>query len=112
MMSKKPYTLDMGHIHKMAGETVLMLIQSIEAYVEKDMKKAKEVIAHDDIVDDLFDRNKQDLIEMIHENPDCGEEAADMLMVAKYLERCGDHATNIAEWIIFSLDDKKQLLDE
>ena len=112
MMAKKPYTLDMGHIHKMAGETVLMLIQSIEAYVEKDMKKAKEVIAHDDIVDDLFDRNKQDLIEMIHENPDCGEEAADMLMVAKYLERCGDHATNIAEWIIFSLDDKKQLLDE
>lgn len=108
MMAKKPYTLDMGHIKQMASETVLMLIQSIEAFVEKDMEKARAVITHDDIVDDLFDKNKKDLIEMIHRNPECGEEATDMLMVAKYFERIGDHATNIAEWVIFSLDNRKE----
>lgn len=107
MMSKTPYTLDMGHIRQMASETMLMLIKSIEAYVEKDMEKANIVILYDDVVDELFDENKQELIETIHRDPDCGEEAADMLMVAKYFERIGDHATNIAEWVIFSLDDKK-----
>ncbi len=103
MMSSHPYTLDMGHIKQMASETMRMLIRSIEAYVEKDMDKAKSVISHDDVVDELFVESKHDLIELIHENPQCGEEAADMLMVAKYFERIGDHATNIAEWVIFSL---------
>lgn len=84
-----------------------MLIRSIEAYVEKDMKKAQEVIRHDDIVDDLFDKNKADIIELIRHDPEKGEQATDMLMVAKYFERIGDHATNIAEWVIFALDDKK-----
>ncbi len=91
----------------MASETVLMLIRSIEAYVEKDMLKAQCVIDHDDIVDDLFHKNKQDLIELIQKNPAVSEQAADMLMVAKYFERIGDHATNLAENIIFALDDKK-----
>lgn len=108
MMAGAPYTLDLSHIRQMAGETMDMLIKSIEAYVEQDIEKAKGVIAHDDIVDGLFDENKRDLIELIHKNPKCGEEAADMLMVAKYFERIGDHATNIAEWVIFSLDDKKE----
>ncbi len=108
MMAKQPYTLDMEHMKQMAGETTVMLLQSIEAYVEKDMEKAKRVIAHDDVVDRLFNESKRDLIRLIHENPECGEEAADMLMVAKYFERIGDHATNIAEWVIFSLDDKKR----
>lgn len=108
MMSGQPYDQNPDHINQMASETVLMLIRSIEAYVEKDIEKAQKVIAHDDVIDDLFDEVKQDLIELIREKPDSGEQAADMLMVAKYFERIGDHATNIAEWVIFSLDDKKQ----
>lgn len=63
-----------------------------------------EVIAHDDIVDELFIKVKGELIDAIGANPGCGEYAADMLMVNKYLERIGDHATNIAEWVIFSLN--------
>ena len=94
---------DFSHINKMASETVLMLHWSIEAYVEKDMEKAKAVIAHDDIVDRLFDEAKKDIIALILKNPKDGEEATDLLMVAKYFERIGDHATNIAEWVIYSL---------
>ena len=94
----------------MASETVLMLIRSIEAYVEKDMLKAQSVIDHDDIVDELFNKVKQELIEMIRKNPAVSEQAADMLMVAKYFERIGDHATNLAELIIFALDDKKNTM--
>ena len=107
LMSKTKYIPNLEHINRMASETVQMLIRSIEAYVEKDMKKAVEVIASDDIVDDLFDKNKAELIEQIQRKPQSAESAADMLMVAKYFERIGDHATNIAEWVIFALDDKK-----
>ena len=107
MLASEPYVLNLDDIKKMASETVIMLIRSIEAYVEKDMKKAQEVIRHDDIVDDLFDKNKADIIELIRHDPEKGEQATDMLMVAKYFERIGDHATNIAEWVIFALDDKK-----
>lgn len=107
LMSKTKYIPNLEHINRMASETVQMLIRSIEAYVEKDMKKAVDVIASDDIVDDLFDKNKAELIEQIQREPQSAESAADMLMVAKYFERIGDHATNIAEWVIFALDDKK-----
>lgn len=91
------------HIFKMAAETMLMLNHSIEAYVEKNKIKAKEVIEHDDVVDDLFIEAKKDVIELILNNPEEGEEATDILMIAKYFERIGDHATNIAEWVIYSL---------
>lgn len=107
LMSKTKYLPNLEHINRMASETVQMLIRSIEAYVEKDMKKAVDVIASDDVVDDLFDKNKAELIEQIQRDPQSAESAADMLMVAKYFERIGDHATNIAEWVIFALDDKK-----
>lgn len=107
MMHSTSYPSQLEDIKKMASETVLMLIRSIEAYVEKDMEKARKVIAHDDVVDELFDRNKSDIIEMIHKDPTQGEQAVDLLMIAKYFERIGDHATNIAEWVIFALDDKK-----
>ena len=90
-------------IAEMAKETIVMLVSSIEAYVNADEKKAKSVIEHDDVVDDLFDKVKNELITMIHENPDDGEQACDLLMVAKYLERIGDHATNISEWVHFSI---------
>lgn len=107
LMSKTKYIPNLEHINRMASETVQMLIRSIEAYMEKDMKKAVDVIASDDVVDDLFDKNKAELIEQIQREPQSAESAADMLMVAKYFERIGDHATNIAEWVIFALDDKK-----
>ena len=102
-LSAHPHIEQMTHIEPMAKETTVMLIQGLEAYVEKDYDKAKKVIEKDDIIDNLFVEVKQELIEVIRENSDCAEQAADLLMVAKYFERIGDHATNIAEWAIFSL---------
>ena len=99
-----PYIKNLDHIRQMASETMWMLIQSIEAYVEKDVKKATGVITHDDIVDELFAETKQELIDLIHKDKNNGEQATDLLMVAKYFERIGDHATNLAEWVIFSID--------
>ena len=95
------------HISQMATETMIMLNHSIEAYVEKNVIKAKEVIDHDDIVDDLFVEAKKDVIELILNSPSEGEGATDILMIAKYFERIGDHATNIAEWVIYSLKQKE-----
>ena len=103
-LAHEPYIKNLDHIRQMATETTWMLIQSIEAYVEKDVKKATGVIAHDDVVDNLFAETKMDLIELIHKDKNNGEQAADLLMVAKYFERIGDHATNLAEWVIFSID--------
>ena len=80
-----------------------MLNHSIESYVEKDKEKAQSVITFDDIIDDLFLKSRKDILELIIKNPVDGEEAMDLLMVAKYFERIGDHATNIAEWVIYSL---------
>ncbi len=105
MMADRPYIMKEDNIKKMAAETVMMLLHAIEAYVERDIVKAKEVIDHDDVVDDLFIKVKADLIEVMQKDTDYAEHAADLLMVNKYLERIGDHATNIAEWVIFSLDD-------
>lgn len=102
MMGDKPYPFSLDLIKHMASETMIMLIRSIEAYVEKDIKKAGSVIAHDDVIDDLFDEVKAKLIALIHENPENGEQATDFLMIAKYFERIGDHATNISEWVIFA----------
>lgn len=103
-LAHEPYIKNLDHIRQMASETMWMLIQSIEAYVEKDVRKANDVIAHDDIVDKLFTETKTDLIELIHKDKNNGEQATDLLMVAKYFERIGDHATNLAEWVIFSID--------
>ena len=103
-LAHEPYIKNLDHIRQMASETMWMLIQSIEAYVEKDVKKANGVIAHDDVVDKLFAETKADLIELIHKDKNNGEQATDLLMVAKYFERIGDHATNLAEWVIFSID--------
>ncbi len=91
------------HIRDMAEETISMVTDSVEAYVKKDTELAKSVIAHDDKVDEYFDSIKNSLIKMIAENPENGEFSLDLLMIAKYFERIGDHATNIAEWVIFSV---------
>lgn len=105
-IAKVPYRLRGENIKRMAAETMVMLVDAVDSYVNKDMNKAHAVIAHDDIVDDYFVKVKADLIEVIRENPEYGEYAADLLLVNKYLERIGDHATNIAEWVIFALNDK------
>lgn len=102
-LADQPYIKKLEHIQQMAKETMIMLVGSIEAFVDKDLEKASEIIKRDDVVDDLFDKVKKELIQMIHENADKGEQAADLLMVAKYMERIGDHATNISEWVIFSI---------
>lgn len=103
LLSKESYIKNLEHIQQMAKETTVMVVKSIDAFVGKNMERAKEVIASDDVVDDLFNTIKKDLIDLIADNPQNGEQAADLLMVAKYFERIGDHATNIAEWVIFSI---------
>ena len=90
-------------IRIMAEATIKMVTDSIDAYVMQDLKLARSVLDYDDVVDDAFDRVKQTLIKMISENVADGEYAVDMLMIAKYFERIGDHATNIAEWVIYSI---------
>lgn len=107
MMADKPYRCKLEKIEKMAKETMIMLVQSIESYVNKDIEKAKAVINHDDIVDGLFDEVKKALIVAIKDDEEDGEQMADLLMVAKYLERIGDHATNISEWVIYSITGKR-----
>lgn len=103
LMADKPYIKKLEHIQEMAKEASLMLVGSVEAFVNKDLQKAHDIIVRDDVVDDLFGAIKEELIEMIHKNPDVGDQAMDLLMVAKYLERIGDHACNIADWVIFSI---------
>ena len=102
-LSKESYIKKLDHIQQMAKETMVMLVQSVEAFVNKDMDKARTVIVHDDVIDDLFNKVKAELIAMIHEDVNAGEQASDLLMAAKYFERIGDHATNISEWVIFSI---------
>ena len=87
----------------MAEATIKMVTDSIDAYVKQDLELAKSVSDYDDVVDDAFDRVKQTLIRMITENTTDGEYALDLLMIAKYFERIGDHAVNIAEWVEFSV---------
>lgn len=103
---------EMDKIQKMSQETMLMVVKSIEAFVAKDLEMAEKVIRRDDVVDRLFDEMKAELIRLIQERAACAEVAADLLMVAKYFERIGDHATNIAEWVIYSINGKHASLEE
>ena len=80
-----------------------MVTESVDAYVKCDIMLARKVVADDDAVDACFSRVKSRLIERIAAAPDEGGRALDLLMVAKYFERIGDHAVNIAEWVIFSI---------
>lgn len=102
-LSSQENIKNLDHLRQMAEETSYMVIKSIDAYVEYDEQAARDVIGHDDVVDDLFRVIKNELITLINEDMRNGEQAADLLMVAKYFERIGDHATNVAEWVIFSV---------
>lgn len=91
------------HVEEMANATIGMVTDSIDAYVQRDLELAQKVIQSDDVVDALFDQVKNELIALISEDARNGEYAVDLLMIAKYFERIGDHATNIAEWVEFSI---------
>ena len=93
----------MEMIEDMARETTKMVTDSVDAFVQKDIELAKKVIEQDDIVDDYFSKVKCAIISLIAENSADGEFALDLLMISKYFERIGDHATNIAEWVIYSV---------
>ena len=103
MLAEKQKTKRCDTIVQMATEASNMLIQSIDAFARKNKEVAQHVIEHDDVVDELFDKAKSEIIELIQKDPERGEQELDMLMIAKYLERFGDHATNIAEWVIYAL---------
>lgn len=90
-------------LQEMADATIKMVTESVDAFVKNDIIIAKKVIDDDDIVDSYFDQIKQKLIASIADDPDNGEFAIDILIIAKYFERIGDHAVNIAEWVIFSV---------
>ncbi len=94
---------DTLHVGEMAHATIKMVTESIDAFVQSDLALARAVMDYDDVVDDLFDRVKGELIELIGKSPERGEYAVDLLMIAKYFERIGDHAVNIAEWVEFSI---------
>lgn len=90
-------------IHNMAEAAIAMVSESVESFVRRDQALAQKVIGDDDVVDHLFDAVKKELIERVGRDSQNGEYYLDLLMIAKYLERIGDHATNIAEWVLFSI---------
>ena len=96
-------TEDSELLRDMARSVIRMVSGSVDAYVKQDVPLAEKVIAEDDVVDDYFTRVKKALISRIAADPKDGEFALDVLMIAKYFERIGDHAVNIAEWVIFSV---------
>ena len=91
------------HIIDMAAATIKMVTESVDSFVKKDINAARAVIKHDSIVDGLFDKVKGELIDAVQQRSANAETLIDMLMIAKYLERIGDHAENIAEWVIYSI---------
>ena len=102
-LSGQKYIKELEHIPQMALATVKMVTESIEAFVKKDLALARSVMAYDDVVDELFRTIRNDLIDMIRANSENGEQAIDLLMIAKYFERIGDHAVNISEWVEFAI---------
>ena len=92
-----------NNLGKMAAEAKKMVADSITSFVNADLKLAHDVVDYDDVVDDCFAKIKRDLVRLMAEDSSKGEYYIDLLMIAKYLERIGDHATNIAEWVEYSI---------
>lgn len=90
-------------IREMAKAAQTMVTEAVDAYVKRDLALAEKVMADDDVVDGQFNQVKKEIIAMIAADPNAGEFALDLLMIAKYFERIGDHCTNIAEWVVFSV---------
>jgi len=102
-MLQNPPIRELDTITDMARATIKMVSESIDAFVKKDLELAQSVIKYDDVVDEQFRLVRNELIKRITQDNSYGEQAMDFLMIAKYYERIGDHAVNIAEWVIFSL---------
>ena len=96
-------TNEIPEIDKMASAVLKMVHDSVASYVQRDLELAREVIEQDDAVDELFETVKKKLMRLISAGDEDGSTAIDLIMVSKYLERIGDHATNIAEWVEFSI---------
>lgn len=94
---------DTEEVRNMALAVIKMVTESIDAFVKKDAAMAQAVITYDDVVDDCFDRIKKLLIDRFSQPGIDGEQTIDLLMIAKYFERTGDHAVNIAKWVVFSI---------
>lgn len=112
-----PYVIGNGtksetHIEKMAKEVIRMTNESIDSFVNRDLALAKKVINNDDMVDELFLQIKKELIHLVQKDNQNGEYYMDLLMIAKYLERIGDHTTNIAEWVEYTITGKHQNYDK
>ena len=101
-------TEDTQAVHDMSLAVIQMVTDSINAFVKKDRQMARDVIAYDDVIDSFFDKVKKMLIELFSKPETDGEYAIDLLMIAKYLERIGDHAVNIARWVLFSITGNKE----
>ena len=105
-MSKFVKVQEIAHkmnIGKMAEATIKMVTESIDSFVKKDLDSAAAVVKYDDVVDDLFLKVKADLPQLIENDPQNAEYYIDLIMVAKYFERIGDHAENIAQWVEYSI---------
>ncbi|MFV0352330.1 MAG: phosphate signaling complex protein PhoU [Oscillospiraceae bacterium] len=90
-------------VKEMSTAAIRMVTDSIEAYVKQDLELAREVVEYDDVVDDAFNKAKAELAALLGQHPDRAEYVIDLLMICKYLERIADHATNVAEWVVFSI---------
>ena len=91
------------HIADMARSTIKMVTDSVDSFVKKDLELAQEVLQYDNVVDELFVKVKNELISGVRSGAGDPEALIDLLMIAKYFERIGDHAENIAEWVIYSI---------
>ena len=102
-LSKEPYIKELTHLPQMAEKAIRMVSSALDAYVRKDLVLAQEVMGMDDAIDALFVTVKDELIALIRHDAAAGSQAIDLLMIAKYYERIGDHAQNIAEWVEYAL---------
>ena len=102
-LSKEPYIKELTHLPQMAENAIRMVSSALDAYVHKDVVLAQEVMGMDDAIDALFVTVKDELIALIRHDAAAGSQAIDLMMIAKYYERIGDHAQNIAEWVEYAL---------
>ena len=102
-LSKEPYIKPLHHLPQMAEKAIGMVSGALDAYVQKDLTLAQRVMGMDDEIDALFVTVKEELIAAIRNDASAGSQAIDLLMIAKYYERIGDHAQNIAEWVEYAL---------
>ena len=105
-IASEPEIKGLAHLSQMGQNAIIMVRGSLDAYVRKDLDLARTIMGMDDAIDVLFDIVKDELIAHIRSDASSGSQAIDLLMIAKYYERIGDHAQNIAEWVEYALTGK------